>query len=88
MKYNKYVFILKYIYSFIFRYEGKKINKGTRVNRVRGKNAYNNQGIVPNRTQTRKRFEEYYLRSFNNTQVGVTNFKNTVKPLVMSPPFV
>ena len=40
--------------------------KSTKVQRVRGKNAFQKEGIVPRRKETRRRFEEYYMRSFNN----------------------
>lgn len=48
--------------------------KSTKVNKVRGTNAFQKFGIVPKRKETRRRFEEYYMRSFNNTHIGAPAF--------------
>jgi hypothetical protein len=44
--------------------------KSTRIKRLRGKSAYNKFGIVSKRQHTRKRFDKFYMRSFNQTQAG------------------
>lgn len=47
--------------------------KTTKVRRVRGKNAFRVEGIVPKRKETKRRFEEYYMRSFNGKDIQASH---------------
>ena len=48
--------------------------KTTKIKRVRGRNTFKKFGVTSKRRETRRRFEENNLRSFNYTHIGSPNF--------------